>query len=345
MDTQPEYRRAVASGLRRRTLLQAMVAASLPGLSWAANNPCRGPQPRPEGKFSYSEFDAASTAEQVTAGLDLKGMTALVTGCNSGLGLETMRVLALRGARVIGAARTLEKAEAACGSVAGNTTPVVIELSDFASVAACAETVRGMDTPIDMLVCNAGIMALPDLTLSQGLELQFVVNHLGHFLLTNRLLDQVRKSPRGRIVILSSCAHNMAPPEGIDFDNLDGSKGYRGWTAYGRSKLANGLHAAELARRLADTPVTANSVHPGVINTKLGRHLKRPAAANSDAFDKSIEQGAATQCYVAANPIPEKISGQYFVDCNPAQANPRMYDAELAARLWAVSEDLIKERL
>lgn len=345
MDTQAFPRANHRPGLRRRAILRALVAASLPTFSWAATNPCRGPQPRPEGSFSYSEFGAATTAERATAGLDLTGRTALVTGCNSGLGLETMRVLARRGAHVIGAARSLAKAEVACGSVSGNTTPVAIELSDFASVVACAETVRAMDTAIDMLICNAGIMALPDLTLSQGLELQFVVNHLGHFLLTNRLLDQVRKSPHGRIVILSSCAHNMAPPEGIDFDNLDGSKSYRGWTAYGRSKLANGLHAAELARRLGDSPVTANSVHPGVINTNLGRHLESPAAANSDAFDKSIEQGAATQCYVAANPIPANVSGQYFVDCNPALANPKMYDPELAARLWSVSEDLINQRL
>ena len=334
-------------GISRRTVLQAMVAGAftLPAMAVAAANPCRGPQPRPAGSFSYSDFGVASTAEQVTEGVDMKGMAALVTGCNSGLGLETMRVFAMRGAHVIGAARTQEKAEAACASITGHTAPVVLELSDFNSVAACAETVSGMNTPLDILVCNAGIMALPELTLSQGLEQQFVVNHLGHFLLTNSLLEQVQKSPRGRIVILSSCAHNSAPAEGIDFDNLDGSKGYNGWSAYGRSKLANGLYAAELARRLADTTVTANSVHPGVINTNLGRYLEQPAAADSDVFDKTIEQGAATQCYVAANPIPANISGQYFVDCNPAQANPKMYNADLATRLWQVSEELVSERL
>lgn len=345
MENQRYSTRNERGGLKRRTILQAMAAATLPSLSWAAPNPCRGPQPKPEGSFRYSDFGVTSTAEQVTEGVDLKGMTALVTGCNSGLGLETMRALTLRGAHVIGAARTPEKAEAACASVEGRATPVVVELSDFDSVASCAETVGAMDTPLDMLVCNAGIMALPDLKLSQGLELQFVVNHLGHFLLTNSLLQQVQKSPRGRIVILSSCAHNSAPVEGIDFDNLDGSQGYNPWIAYGRSKLANGLYAAELARRLADTTVTANSVHPGVINTNLGRHLAQPAAADSDVFDKSIEQGAATQCYVAASPIPATVSGQYFVDCNPARANPKMYDASLAARLWHVSEDLISERI
>ena len=334
----------IRRGLSRRAVLQAALASALAPAAWA-NNPCRGPQPRPKGDFAWSEFGVASTAAQVTDGVDLQGMTALVTGCNSGLGYETMRVLAMRGAHVIGASRTLEKAGKACDSIDGTTTPVAAELSDFSSVAACAESVRGMDAPIDMLICNAGIMALPDLTLSQGLELQFVVNHLGHFLLTNSLVDQVKAARNGRIVILSSCAHNMAPPEGIDFDNLDGSRNYSGWPAYGRSKLANGLFAAELSRRLADTPVTANSVHPGVIRTNLGRHLKRPAGADDDAFDKDIQQGAATQCYVAANPIPAKISGQYFVDCNPAVANPKMYDPALAKRLWEVSEELIAARL
>jgi WW domain-containing oxidoreductase len=199
-----------------------------------------------------------------------------------------------------------------------------------------------MDTAIDMLICNAGIMALPELRLANGLELQFVVNHLGHFVFTNALIDQVRKSPAGRVVILSSCAHNAAPEVGIDFDNLDGSKSYAPWPAYGRSKLANGLFAAELARRLEGTGVTSNSVHPGVIKTNLGRHIKRPPGEEVDdsIFDKTIPQGAATQCYVAANPIPAPISGHYFADSNPALANPLMYDRDLARKLWEISEKL-----
>ena len=335
-------------GIQRRSILQVALGGALLSLqpARAMANLCNGPQPRPQGDFPYSDFRASSTAEEVTAGMDLKGKTALVTGCNSGLGYETMRVLTLRGAHVIGAARTLEKAESACASIDGDTTPVVAELSDFSSVLSCADAVKRLQQPIDMLICNAGIMALPDLTLSQGLELQFVVNHLGHFLLTNSLLDQVKAAEAGRIVILSSCAHQMAPRQGIDFDNLDGSKSYFGWTAYGRSKLANGLYAAELSRRLAGSTATANSVHPGVINTNLGRHLPGGQMGKNDSvFDKSIAQGAATQCYVAANTIPAGISGQYFVDCNPAQAKPKMYDQALAARLWEVSDQLIVERL
>lgn len=317
----------------RRTLLQTAVlstlAASLPR-AWA------GSPDLPVGPFG-----AESTAEEVTRGLDLSGMTIVVTGCNSGLGYETMRVLAMRGAHVIGTARTQEKGERACGSIDGHATPVVLELSDFDSVRACAQTIEKMDIPIDVLMCNAAIMALPELELVNGIERQFVVNHLGHFILVNSLLGTVKKADHGRIVMVSSGAHRFAPKDGIDFDNLDGSQSYEGWTAYGRSKLANGLFAAELARRLEGTPVTANSLHPGVIKTNLGRHLDRDDDDDdSGRYNKSIEQGAATQCYVATSPLIADVSGRYFVDCNPADPNPLMYDEALAARLWTVSEEL-----
>lgn len=318
-----------------------MQAAALLTLTPAAMaTPCRGPH-TPLSDLPVGPFDGQSTAEQVTAGLDLSGLTAVVTGCNSGLGLETMRVLAMRGAHVIGTARTREKADKACAGVDGKTTPAVMELSDFNSVRACAASIAEMDIPVDMLICNAGIMALPELQLANGLEKQFVVNHLGHFLFTTELLESVQRAEQGRIVILSSCAHHGAPEGGIDFDNLDGSKSYSGWPAYGRSKLANGLFAAELARRLEGTNVTANSVHPGVIKTNLGRHLPEQTDASDDVFDKTIPQGAATQCYVAANPIPAAVSGQYFSDCNPVRARDDMYDAQLASKLWRVSEELV----
>jgi NAD(P)-dependent dehydrogenase (short-subunit alcohol dehydrogenase family) len=322
--------------VNRRLFLQAaLLGAAFPG-AWAATpDPARAEITLPRGPFGE-----ASTAEEVTAGLDLSGMTAVVTGCNSGLGFETMRVLALRGAHVIGTARTAEKARKACAAIAGETTPVVLELSDFGSVNACAAAIKGMGRPIDMLICNAGIMALPELDLVYGLERQFVVNHLGHFLLVNQLLDAVAEAEQGRVVMVSSRAHRMAPESGIDFDNLDGSVSYTPWEAYGRSKLANGLFAAELARRTSGTSVTANSLHPGVIRTNLVRHLDR--VIDDSRFDKSIPQGAATQCYVAAHPIPAAISGEYFVDCNPARASDLMYDEALAAKLWTVSEELVR---
>jgi NAD(P)-dependent dehydrogenase (short-subunit alcohol dehydrogenase family) len=327
--------------LNRRSFLQASVLAAAFPRAWA-QDPCRGLQPGPKGTFPRSTFGEHSTAEEVTAGVDLSGMNVVITGCNSGLGYETMRVLSMRGAHVIGTARNAEKAERACSSIAGSTTPVVLELSDFDSVRAGAQAINDMDQPIDMLICNAGIMALPELKLNYGLERQFVVNHLGHFIFVNQLVDQVKRADHGRIVMVSSCAHFLAPKVGIDFDNLDGSKSYAAWTAYGRSKLANGLFAAELSRRLANTNVTANSLHPGVIKTNLGRHLedRTDKTEDKDRYNKSTPEGAATQCYVAANPIPASISGQYFSDCNPAMASSLMYDEALASRLWSVSEEL-----
>ncbi len=322
-------------GINRRTLIQAGLLAVIAPSAWASR--CGQPQ-TPDGLQTLSSFGLLSTAEEVTAGLDLTGKTAVVTGCNSGLGLENMRVLALRGAHVIGTARSQEKAETACASIDGKTTPAVMELTDFDSVRQCAETIRHLNMPIDMLICNAGVMAVQELRLYNGVEMQFTVNHLGHFLFVNELLPSVKAADKGRIVILSSCAHHSAPAEGIDFDNLDGSKSYSPRVAYGRSKLANGLHALELSRRLGGSGVTANAVHPGVIKTNLWRQLDKPVP--DSIMNKDIPQGTATQCYVAANPIPGEISGQYFADCNPVVANPLMYDETLAKRLWEFSEQL-----
>jgi NAD(P)-dependent dehydrogenase (short-subunit alcohol dehydrogenase family) len=289
-------------------------------------------------------FGAKSTAEAVTAGIDLSGRTALVTGANSGLGYETMRVLALRGAHVIGTGRTVEKAETACASVAGSTTPVVLELSDLESCANCAQEVAALDRPIDFLICNAGIMALPELEQVDGIERQFFVNHLGHFAFATQLLDQVQAADAGRIVILSSLGHKWAPEAGIEFDNLSGERAYEPNKMYGQSKLANGLFAFELARRLADSNATANAVHPGIINTNLGRHFpawQRVAAGLIGwTFMKSIGEGAATQCFVATHPTLAAVSGYYFADCNAEVPEAKMSDAALAARLWEVSEEI-----
>ena len=290
-------------------------------------------------------FGSKSTAEEVTEGLDLTGKTALITGANSGLGFETMRVLAARGAKVIGTGRTPEKAEKACASIEnGRATPAVLELSNLESVASCTNQVRDMDTPIDMLILNAGIMALPDLEQVDGIERQFFVNHLGHFALTLGLLDRVKAAPAGRIVVLSSSGHQWAPDGGIQFDNLSGERDYDPMKMYGQSKLANGLFAFELARRLEGTNATANAVHPGIINTNLGRHFPKWQLVVSKAFGwifmKTVPEGAATQTYVAASPLVEGMTGFYFADCNPVVPDPRMEDAALAAQLWDESEVL-----
>ena len=295
-----------------------------------------------------NDFDDDSTAEEVTLDLDLTGKTALVTGVNSGIGYETMRVLALRGAHVLGTARSLEKGRAACESVEGRTTPLTLELSDFRSVAACAEEVRAMGVPIDILICNAGVL-LSELQQVGGIEAHFVINHLGHFVLVNRLLEQVIAAPQGRVVIVGSRAHRSAPDDGIQFEELSGESWFERQTAYGHSKLANGLHSLELARRLEGTRATSNVVHPGVVRTNIARNLPGWQEAAFRLFGalflKSLEEGAATTCYVATSPDLSAVSGCYFADCNPAASTANMVDSAMAARLWQVSEDLTRDFL
>jgi NAD(P)-dependent dehydrogenase (short-subunit alcohol dehydrogenase family) len=295
-----------------------------------------------------SPFGGSSTAEEVTEGLDLSGLTIAITGANSGLGYETMRVLALRGAHIIGIARTLEKAEKACASVEGETTPMFLDLAEWDSVVRCAEGIRGLNVPIDVLITNAGIMALPELEQVNGVEKQFAINHLGHFILINQLREPVLAAPQGRFVMLSSRAHRRAE-KGIEFDNLDGSQHYSPWNAYGVSKLANALCARELAAQISHTDATANSVHPGVIATNLTKNL--PAWQQWGAkylgwmFLKTVEEGAATQTYVATSPDLVDVRGFYFSDCNVAEGTKFLTDDAMAKKLWQVSEDLTRDYL
>jgi NAD(P)-dependent dehydrogenase (short-subunit alcohol dehydrogenase family) len=300
-----------------------------------------------------SDFPPDVTAEQVTANIDMSGKTVVVTGCNSGIGLETMRVLALRGAHVIGTARSLERGREACASVQGKATPVVLELSDFDSVVACAAEIRKLTPRVDVLICNAG-MLLNELQQVRGMEIQFVVNHLGHFILTNRLLDLVTAAPQGRVVVVGSMAHRQVPPGGIQFDNLSGV----GWErqSYGHSKLANGLFSLELSKRLAGTNATSNSLHPGVVQTNIMRNLDftpppappggaQPAARGGGFAFESPELGAANSCYLASHPSLARVTGLYFVDCNPADQSDYQKDPVMAAKLWQVSEDLTRPHL
>ena len=333
----------MATPMNRRRFIQGASTVAAASVLPGCGEPGQEKIQRPDG-VPVGPFGAESTAEEVTDGLDLTGLTAVVTGANSGLGLETMRVLALRGAHVIGTGRTLEKAETACAGVQGRATPAVLELTDLASVKNCGEEIRAMGMPIDMLILNAGIMSLPELEQVNGIEKQFFVNHVGHFAFAAWLMDQVKQAPAGRVVSLSSSGHQWAPEAGIEFDNLSGEAGYDPMKMYGQSKLANGLFAFELARRLEDSGATANAVHPGVINTNLGRHFPKWQLIMADligwTFMKSLGAGAATSCYVAASPIVAGVSGYYFADCNPQVPDPRMNDQAMAARLWEVSEEL-----
>lgn len=288
-----------------------------------------------------SGFGYGSTAEEVTRGLDLSGKVFLLTGCNSGLGLETLRVLSLRGARVLAAARTLDKARRADAS--GRATPLACDLAEPASVRACVAEVEQLGVELAGIICNAGIMALPELTLVHGYEAQFFTNHIGHFLLVTGLLSKL--APDGRVVVVSSEAHRRAPPAGIEFDNLKGEGRYRPWTAYGQSKLANLLFARELSRRLPAPRQLANAVHPGVIATNLGRSMPRPLQLGLKAFEpialKSIPQGAATQCHVATHPALAH-NGEYFSDCNLKRSTRLGADLQLARRLWEASEAIAR---
>lgn len=297
-------------------------------------------------KAGPSGFGYNSTAEQVSAGLDLSGRRFLVTGCSSGLGAETMRVLALRGGTVVGAARTMDKAQAACQGVA-RAVPVACELSEPAHVAACVEALRAEAAPLDAIICNAGIMALPERTLKHGYELQFLTNHIGHFILVTGLLDQLADD--GRVVMLSSGAHKRAPPQGVVLDDLACERQYTPWGAYGQSKIANLLFARELARRFVGSSKVANGVHPGVIATNLGRHMSPALRALFGAVGplmlKSVAQGAATTVWAAVHPDTASIRGEYLKDCNVGQSSAIGQDMDLAGRLWTESERIVAQLL
>jgi NAD(P)-dependent dehydrogenase (short-subunit alcohol dehydrogenase family) len=334
---------------RRRFLQLSAVAAAAPVLQ-----ACSGDEHAAtlDKRFPIGDFGADSTAEQVTEGLDLSGRVAMVTGCNSGLGYETMRVLAKRGAHVLGTARTLDKAVAACESVEGSTTPLMLELSDFQTAISCASAAQMIGLTPDMLICNAGVNTFGDLELVEGIEKHFAVNFLGHFVLVNRLLPSMLAKGSGRIVHVGSASgYKQTPAEGIDFDNLRGEGEFDAMEAYGRSKLANALFSLELARRLEGSAVTSNAVHPGLVQTNIARTA--PGLIRG-AFDllggvvaKSPEQGAATQVYVASNPKLAGVSGAYFEDCNPVtiSGEHHMVDEAMAQRLWSLAEELTNDYL
>ncbi len=296
-----------------------------------------------KGRRGASGFGYASTAEEVTAGVDLRGRTVLVTGVNSGLGLETARVMALRGARVVGLARSREKAAEALAPFGPDHAAVACELSEPATVRAAVDAVKGLGVTLDAMILNAGIMALPERTLKHGQELQFLTNHVGHFMLAMGLVDRVAE--RGRVVVLSSSAHRQAPSAGIAFDDLTLARSYTAWGAYGQSKLANLLFARWLSARFAGTGRTANAVHPGVIATNLGRHMSpimRLASpiANALAF-KTVPEGAATQCWAAVHPGAADLRGEYLADCNVDTSSANGRDLAMAERLARVTEEIV----
>ena len=311
-----------------------------------------------------SSFGAQSTADEVLAGQDLAGKTVFITGGASGIGQEAARAMAAKGAHVVIAARNPEKLDEALKAIRSDTgsdkvESIVLDLASLDSVRACADAANQRLDKIDLLINNAGVMACPLSRTADGFEMQFGTNHLGHFLLTSRLMPLIEKGQDKRIVNLSSRAHHMAPTnlEDPNFESAD----YDPWLSYGQSKSANVLFSVGLEQRYADKGIHAYAVHPGGIMTNLGRHLteeqsaallKRVQESDSEFAWKTIEQGAATSCWAATAPDVEGKGGVYCEDCHVAEVDNhsaaggvRSYalNQDSAETLWSLSEELVGE--
>jgi NAD(P)-dependent dehydrogenase (short-subunit alcohol dehydrogenase family) len=297
--------------------------------------------------------------------LSLEGRTAVVTGASQGLGRATALGLARLGAEVVMVSRDAGRATAARDEIRGASGNPRVEslLADFSSLASVRDlAARLAERPgrLAVLVNNAGVSGPERRESADGLELQFAVNHLAPFLLTNLLRDRLVADAPARVVTVASRVHEKGT---IDFDDLQGERGYTGARAYNQSKLTNVLFSYELARRLAGTNVDANCLHPGVAPTGLNRYLgaDRSGATPAPSFAarvkrsarrrlaalagkaprvSTVEEASRTSIHVASAPELAGVTGAYFVDCRPARSSPTSYDEELAARLWSVSEEL-----
>ncbi|WP_420382110.1 SDR family NAD(P)-dependent oxidoreductase [Novosphingobium sp.] len=317
-------------------------------------------------------FDQYSTTDEVLAGVSLAGQRVLVTGVSAGLGVETARVLAAHGAQVVGTARDLAKAQGATHAVrdqardGGSLELVELDLASLVSVRKCADALVADGRQFDVIIANAGVMATPMGHTADGFETQFGTNHLGHFVFVNRMASLLKAG--GRLVNLSSSGHRYSDVDLIDpgFDQTE----YDPFVAYGRSKTANILFAVEFDRRHKSRGVRATAVHPGGIQTELGRHLGADgldntlASINADlaaegkpAFEwKTVAQGAATSVWAAFVAPGEDIGARYCENghvshvsdgmIGPISEGVRSYalDPENAKALWAKSEDMVGEQ-
>ncbi|XP_073322930.1 retinol dehydrogenase 13 [Pagrus major] len=281
----------------------------------------------------------------------LDGKTVLITGANTGIGKETSRDLARRGARVVMACRDLTRAEQAAEEIrqsTGNGNVVIrhLDLASVYSVKQFAKDFLDSEDRLDILINNAGVMMCPRWLTEDGFETQLAVNHLGHFLLTNLLLPKLKSSVPSRVVTVSSIAHRGGR---IDLDDLFFSRrSYSSLESYRQSKLANVLFSRELARRLRGSGVSAFCLHPGVIRTELGRHVQgwfpllgALLSLPSLLLMKTPTQGSQTTLYCALTPGLEDRSGQYFSDCAEKEAAPEGRDDEVARKLWEESTRLV----
>jgi len=312
------------------------------------------------------KFDATSTTDEVLAGVDLSGKRVLVTGVSAGLGVETARVLAAHGAWVVGTARDLAKAERAVQVVrdqatgSGGIELVECDLASLENTRACADKLNAIGLPFDVAIANAGVMATPFSLTKDGFETQFGTNHLGHFVLINRIAPLIRD----RLVTLSSSGHRGGNVD-LDDPNFERTT-YTEFGAYGRSKTANALFAVELDRRHKDRGLRATTVHPGGIQTELGRHMTaelvekitamaRSAGQNTTKMmsSKTVEQGAATTVWAGFVAPADAVGAKFCEDCHVAEVQDepgarsgvRSYalDPDNARALWTKSEEMVGE--
>jgi NAD(P)-dependent dehydrogenase (short-subunit alcohol dehydrogenase family) len=317
-------------------------------------------------------FGATSTTDDVLAGIDLTGKRVLVTGVSAGLGVETARALVAHGAHVAGTARDLAKAERATSAIraqaakGGSFELVELDLASLASVRACADRLVASGRTFDAVIANAGVMRTPLGHTKEGFETQFGTNHLGHFVLVNRIAALI--APGGRLVNVASSGHRYADVD-LDDPNFQRTP-YDPMIAYGRSKTANVLFATEFDRRHKARNVRATAIHPGGIRTELGRHMEpdeldrlvaqinaQLAADGQPPFQwKTIPQGAATSVWAAFTAPAENVGGRYCENCqvseitegpiSPVSPGVRPYalDPQHAKALWAKSEEMVGER-
>lgn len=309
------------------------------------------------------ELGVETTTDEVLEGIDLTGKVAMVTGASGGLGAETARALASKGASVTIAARDIARAETTAARIRESTGNASVDVGELhldkpASVREFAANYLASHTALNILINNAGVMACPLSRTEEGWEMQFATNHFGHFLLTCLLSPALINGAPARVVNLSSAGHLRS---GIDFDDIHfQQRDYDKFVSYGQSKTANILFSIELDRRLRDRGVRANAVHPGVIMTDLGRHMSqedidalmadRPADSPPMVF-KEVPAGAATSVWAATAPELEDVGGHYALDCHlidpdNTEAGTDMWAKwaqgdELAARLWAVTEETL----
>ncbi|KAF9089256.1 hypothetical protein BGX29_012135 [Mortierella sp. GBA35] len=301
---------------------------------------------------------------------DLTGKVAIVTGANSGLGYATTAAMAGHGARVFLACRSRERAQEAIVNVRAEVKTkfpnapspqlefLELDLNDMNKTHQAAQEFLKKELPLHILINNSGIMNTPFALSADGIETQFAVNHLGHFVFTTALLDRIKESQPARIVTLSSFTHELVPPQmnGIDFDTLNDETKCDGWERYHRSKLANILFVKALARRLSNERVYVNITHPGIVATNITRAAKNEMISFADKAFKllasiastSPEKGALTQLYLATSPeVEEKdIRGRYFIPvAKEIQPSLHARDEDLQERLWTFSENLVREKV